>query len=218
MSVRVIIADDHPIVREGLRFSIERSGSDVEVIGEAGDGQALLDLAARLRADVYVMDVTMPVLNGIEATRALLKRDPDARVLMLSLHGSEAIVSASLQAGARGFLTKESATRSVVDAILEVNQGRCYLSPDITHYVMKGFLEPSHDDPAAVPIATRLTARERQVLQLIAEGYSNKEMAAVLGLSINTVHKHRNNLMASLDIHDQVGLVRFAIREGIAKL
>lgn len=211
MSIRVIITDDHPVVRDGLRFAITRGGGDIAVVGEAGDGQALLELARTTPADVYVTDVTMPVLNGIEATRALVRRDPSARVIMLSLHGSDSIVSASLRAGARGFMTKESLTRCVAEAIREVHRGCFYLSPDVAHCVVKPFLDGRAAPPAA------LTPREARVLQLVAEGRTSKEIAVQLDLSVNTIQKHRANLMAKLDIHDPVGLARYAIREGIAK-
>jgi DNA-binding NarL/FixJ family response regulator len=217
VSIRVIIVDDHPVVRDGLRFCIEHSGQDIQVIAEAGDGQALLDLPGPGRADVYIMDVTMPVMNGIEATRELLRRDPMARVIMLSLHSSSSVVGEALRAGARGFLTKESATRVAVEAIQAVHQGRYFLDPDIAHYVVQGFLGGDRGEDGTKQAADLLTPRERRVLQLVAEGHSNKEIAAALEISINTVHKHRKNLMAKLDIHDQVGLVRFAFREMIAK-
>ena len=217
MTIRVVLVDDHPVVRDGLRFALERSGHGIEVVGEAGDGQVLLELAPLTRADVYVVDVTMPLLNGIEATRALLQQDPSARVIMLSLHNSDAVVGEALRAGAKGFLTKETATRHVVDAIHEVHQGRCYLSPDIASYMVREFLGSSARDKLRGTPSQQLTPRETRILQLIAESHTGKEIAAILEISPNTVHKHRTNLMAKLGINDQVGLARYAIREGIAK-
>ncbi len=217
MSIRVVITDDHPVVRDGLRYSIERCSHAIEVVAEAADGAALLALAPEARADVYIMDVTMPVLNCIEATRELRKRDPSARVIMLSLNSSDGVVGEALRAGAKGFLTKETATRHVVDAILEVHQGRCYLSPDIASYLVRAFLGSCAVDDLRGAPSTQLTPRETRVLQLIAEGHTGKEIAALLDISPNTVHKHRTHLMDKLDIHDQVGLARYAIREGIAK-
>ena len=217
MTIRVVLVDDHPVVRDGLRFALERSGHGIEVVGEAGDGQVLLELAPLTRADVYVVDVTMPLLNGIEATRALLQQDPSARVIMLSLHNSDAVVGEALRAGAKGFLTKETATRHVVDAILEVHQGRCYLSPDIASYMVRAFLGACAPDALRGAPSTQLTPRETRVLQLIAEGHTGKEIAVLLDISPNTVNKHRTHLMDKLDIHDQVGLARYALREGIAK-
>jgi DNA-binding NarL/FixJ family response regulator len=217
MSIRIVITDDHPIVRDGLRFSIERSKADIVVVAEASDGRELLNLVGDVQADVYVMDVTMPIMNGIEATRELLRRDPSARVIILSLHHSDSLVCESLRAGARGFLTKETATRNVVEAIQAVHAGRCFLSPDVAQYAVSSILRAGRgpDQPNAASILTR---RERSILQLVAEGKSGKEIASLLGVSIHTVHRHRTNLMAKLDLHDQVALVRYAVREGIAKL
>lgn len=217
MSIRVILADDHPVVRDGLRFCIERSGRDLVVVGEAATGRELLDLVATTRVDVVVMDVTMPFLNGLEATRELLCRDPSIRVVMLSLQSSDSVVIESLRAGARGFVTKETATRCVVEAIEKVHDGRYFLSPDVAHCVVKPILHPDYQDDEPGTAAT-LTRQETRILQLIAENHSNKEIASQLGVSVNTVHTHRTNLMAKLDIHDQATLVRYALREGIAKL
>lgn len=216
MSIRVVIIDDHPVVRDGLRFRIEQSGKDILVVGEAGDGQELLTMAPSTLADVYVMDVTMPNLNGIEATRELLRDDPAAKVIMLSLHSSDSVVLKSLRAGARGFLTKESATRCIVDAICDVNLGRYYISPDVAQSVVRAFLR-TPGDPTKARVANPLTPRERRVLQLLAEGNSSKEVATMLSVSVNTINKHRTNLMAKLNIHSQVELVRYALREGMAK-
>ena len=216
MSIRVVIADDHPVVRDGLRFSIERSGRDITVVGWAGDGQAVLDLAGGVSVDVYVLDVTMPTLNGIDTLRALVQLDPEAKVLMLSFQSSESVVGESLRAGARGFLTKETATRCVVEAIEEVHAGRYYLSPDIAHYVVRHFVEASGPAEPQTP-AGALTPQERRVLQLVAEGHSSRTIADLLHVSINTIQKHRANLMAKLDIHNLAGLVRYALKEKIAK-
>lgn len=216
MTLRILVADDHPVVRDGLRFAIERADRELHVVGEAGDGLAVLDLAATLSVDVFVLDVTMPVLNGIETTRELLRRDPAAKVIMLSLHDSFAIVDEALRAGARGYLTKTSATRHVVEAIHEVHAGRCYLSPDAAHHVVAKCVGAGRQaEPRRV--TSSLTRQERRILQLLAEGHTSKAIASQLGLSPTTVHKHRSNLMAKLDIHEQVALVRYALREGIAK-
>ena len=140
MSIRVIIADDHPLVRDGLRFSLERSGPGIVVVGEASQGEEVLELAARgVTADVYIIDVTMPTLNGIETTRALLRRQPDAKVIVLSFHDTRAMVEAAFEAGARGYLTKEAASRSVVEAISQVHAGGVYLSPDVAPFVLDRF-------------------------------------------------------------------------------
>ena len=218
MSIRVIIADDHPLVRDGLRFSIERSGQGIVVAGEATHGEEILDMVARgVTADVYIIDVTMPKLNGIETTRELLRRHPKAKVIVLSFHDTRAMVEAALEAGARGYLTKEAASRTVVEAIGKVHGGGVYLSPDVAPFAADRFL--SEAPPVRAPKRTSvMTGRERKVLQMIAEGHTNKEIATELGLATNTIHAHRNNLMAKLNIHKQTELVRYAIKEGIAKL
>ena len=217
MSIRVLIADDHPIVRDGLRLSLERGGRDVVVVGEAADGVEVLELAKTCRVDVFILDITMPRLNGLDTARELLKRRRTARIIILSLHDSRALVEESMAIGARGYLTKETASRNVTDAVCEVYAGRFYLSPEITHIMVerrergggkRGVMEPL---PA-------LTAHERRVLQLIAEGRSTREIVADLGRAIDTIRTHRKNLMAKLGIHKQTDLVRFAVREGISKL
>jgi DNA-binding NarL/FixJ family response regulator len=215
MSIRVVIADDHPVVRDGLRLTIEQSGKAIIVVGEAADGMEVIKLAGTRPADVFILDITMPNLNGIETARELLKRTPAAKVIILSLHSTKALVEESLAAGARGYLTKEMATRTVVEAVTEVHAGRFYLCPMIAHFVVEQGFRGTKKRGAA-PVA--LTGQERKVLQLIAEGHSNKEIAARLNLSANTIHAHRNNLMAKLNLHKQADLVHYAIKAGIAKL
>ena len=218
MSIRVVIADDHPVVRDGLRSTIERSGKDIVVVGEASDGMEALTMAATTHADLFIVDITMPNMNGIETARELLKRSPAAKVIILSLHDTKAMVEEALAAGARGYLTKEMATRNVVEAVIEVHAGRYYLCPAIAHFIVEAGLKGGKGSRkrGAAPVA--LTGQERKVLQLIAEGHSNKEIAAVLGLAVNTIHGHRNRVMAKLDLHKQADLVHYAIKAGIAKL
>lgn len=214
MPIRVIIADDHPIVRDGLKFTLEKSGVDMQVVAEAGDGLAVLELAARIPADVFVLDITMPGLNGLEAMRRLLALCPSAKVIILSLHDSHAIVEKALTAGARGYLLKESASRDLVEAIREVHRGNVFLSPAIAHCVLKGFLRPARSGSRVRP---GLTGREREILLLIAEGLTGKDIAARLSLTLSTVRVHRRNLMAKLGLHKETELVRYAIREGLLK-
>lgn len=219
MNIRVIIADDHPVVRDGLRLKIERSKKDITIVGEAADGMEVLQLASTNPADVFILDITMPRLSGIETARELLKKFPSAKIIILSLHDTKAMVDEALKAGVRGYLTKELATRNVVDAILETYAGRFYLAPTIAHFVIEAGLENNikvSRGRGNVPLS--LTGQERKVLQLIAEGHSNKEIAAMLKLSDNTIHAHRNSTMAKLNIHKQADLVRYAIKAGIAKL
>ena len=218
MSIRVVIADDHPVVRDGLRLTIERSGQPIVIVGEASDGMEVLKAARTRPADVFILDITMPNLNGIEAARELLKWSPAAKFIMLSLHSTKAMVEESLAAGARGYLTKEMATRTVVEAVTEVHAGRYYLCPMVAHFVVEaGFIgKKGSRQRGAAPLG--LSGQERKVLQLIAEGHSSKEIAALLDVSVNTVHAQRNSVMAKLNIHKQADLVRYAIKAGIAKL
>ena len=218
MSIRVVIADDHPVVRDGLRLTIERSGKDIVVVGEASDGMEVLKTARTRPADIFILDITMPNLNGIETARELLKRAPAAKVIILSLHSTKGMVEEALAAGARGYLTKEIATRNVVEAVAEVHAGRYYLCPMVAHFVVEaGFIgKEGSRQCGAAPLG--LTGQERKVLQLIAEGHSNKEIADLLDLSANTIHAHRNSVMAKLNLHKQADLVRYAIKAGIAKL
>jgi DNA-binding NarL/FixJ family response regulator len=219
MSIRVLIADDHPVVRDGLRLTIERSGRDIVVAGEAADGMQVLSMAGTRPADLYLLDITMPRLNGIETARELIKRSRGAKVIMLSLHDTKAMVEEALAAGARGYLTKDTASATVVEAITEVHAGRYYLCPAIARFVVEAGLMRKKNDSArrgSAPVA--LTRQERKVLQLIAEGHTNKEIARLLGVSANTVHTHRNSVMAKLNLHKQAELVHYAIKAGIAKL
>ena len=218
MSIRVLIADDHPVVRDGLRMTIERSGKDIVVVGEASDGMEVLKAVRTRPADVFILDITMPNLNGIEAARELLKRSPATKVIVLSLHDTKALVEEALAVGARGYLTKEMVTQTVVDAVTEVHAGRYYLCPRVAHFVVEAGLKGKKGSQkrGAAPVA--LTGQERKVLQLIAEGQSNKEIAAMRDVSVNTVHAQRNSVMAKLNLHKQADLVRYAIKAGVAKL
>ncbi len=217
MSIRVVIADDHPLVRDGLRFSIERSGQDIQIVGEGANGQEVLDRAAHLPADVYILDITMPVLNGLETARHLIRSCPSVKIIMLSLNCTQALVEEALSIGVRGYLTKETASRNLVEAVTEVYAGRVFFSPDIADIIVNRYVKGASSGP--IPDRpTALTAQERKILQLVAEGFTNKDIAVKLNLASNTVHTHRTNLMAKLNIHKQADLVRYALKEGIAKL
>jgi DNA-binding NarL/FixJ family response regulator len=217
MSIRVLIADDHPLVRDGLRFAIERSDKDIEIIAEASDGMEALKLAEKHPVDVFILDITMPMLNGLETARKLLRKKPATRIIILSFHDSHAMVQEAIKAGARGYLTKETASQNVVEAVHEVYKGGFYLSPTIAHVLIDKFRRKGKESLSSKLLAN-LTTQERTVLQLIAEGRSAKEIAAGLGCTMNTVQSHRKNLMTKLGIHKGTEIVRFAIREGIAKL
>jgi two-component system, NarL family, response regulator NreC len=216
VSIGVLIADDHPLVRDGLRFSIERSGKDIKIMAEASDGLEALQIAKKQSVDVFILDITMPRLNGLDVTRELIRRHSEAKVIILSLHSSQAFVEEAMEAGAKGFLTKETASRNVVEAICEVNAGHFYLSSDIAVYMVDKARGRAKNHRFALKHV--LTGQERKVLQLIAEGRTSKEIASELGLQTNTIRAHRKNLMAKLRIHKETELVRFALKEGIAKL
>jgi DNA-binding NarL/FixJ family response regulator len=218
MSIRVVIADDHPVVRDGLRLTIERSGLPIVIVGEASDGMEVLKTVRTRRADVFILDITMPNLNGIETARELLKQNPTEKVIILSLHSTKAMVEESLAAGARGYLTKEMASRTVVEAVTEVHAGRYYLCPLVAHFVVEAGFIAGKGSRQRGAIRVGLTGQERKVLQLIAEGHSNKEIAGMLDLAENTIHAHRNSVMAKLNLHKQADLVHYAIKAGIAKL
>jgi DNA-binding NarL/FixJ family response regulator len=217
MSIRVLIADDHPLVRDGLRFAIERNGKVIEVVGEASDGLEALRAAEKTPVDVFILDITMPRLNGLETTRELIKRSSAHKIIILSFHDSETIVEEAMRIGARGYLTKETASHNVVEAITRVYAGDYYLSPDIT-YVLVENIRRGRKEPGYSKRIITITRQERLVLQLIAEGRTTKEIAVHWGRTVNTVQSHRKNLMAKLNIHKDTDLVRYAIREGILKL
>ena len=209
----IVVADDHKIVREGLVKLLE-TREDFEVIGEASDGEEAVNLVLEKEPDIVLMDIWMPRLSGIDATRRIGKRGSSAKVLVLSMHESRTYVEQVLRAGAAGYVVKSSAACDLLQAIDAVNTGQSYLSPTITQQVVDAIARPDDAAPSGVAM---LTDREREVLQLIAEGLSSKEIAKVLGVSLKTVDSHRSNLMDKLDIHKVSGLVRFAIRAGLVE-
>jgi DNA-binding NarL/FixJ family response regulator len=212
--ITVLIADDHTIVREGFRKMIELE-EDIEVVGEAQDGRQAAAQAIKLHPDVVLMDIAMPLLNGLEATRQLLKALPATKVLILSAHSDDAYVKSATESGASGFLLKQTSAHEVCRAIREVVNGKTYFTPSISRHFAR--INPQMLNRSAVfdRKDASLTSREMEVLQLIAEGKANKEIAAELGISMKTVEKHRGHLMARLDIHDTAGLTRYAISAGI---
>jgi DNA-binding NarL/FixJ family response regulator len=218
MAIRIILADDHMLVREGLKAVIQRKSADMEVVGEAENGAEVLELAGRAPADVYILDISMPELNGIEITRRLKALDPSKKVIILSMHDSIHFVEKALRAGADGYILKQSSSRQLVDAIREVHAGGAYLSPRIARYVVEGLVSRQQPRAAEVlqPVAG-LTNREQEILQLLAEGHDKKSIARLRNVSVNTVHVHINHIRQKLGLHSRVELVRFAIREGIAQ-
>jgi DNA-binding NarL/FixJ family response regulator len=209
MSLRVLVADDHILVRQGFRAILEREG--FEVVGEATDGHEAIRLAQALNPDVAVLDLIMPLLNGVDAAREVLKVCPRTRVILLTMHTEEHLVVAALRAGIRGYLVKTQATDDLVQAIRDVIRGEVYLSPGISQVVVDSYLAGTSRP------ADPLTARERQVVQLVAEGRTSKEIAAVLGLTPKTAESYRTRIMDKLRIHDTASLVRYAIRRGLVQ-
>ncbi len=216
MAIKVILADDHAVVRDGVKAVIERMGKDINIIGEADNGKDVLEMARQKPADVYVLDISMPQLNGIETTDRLKQLDPENKIIILSMHDGLAYVEKALQSGAEGYILKKGATEEVIHAIREVHQGERYLSPRIAKYVIQGFLENKRDTNQTSPFS-KLTRREREILQLIAEGLSTKQIAQNLNISTNTAHVHTNNIMQKINIHNRTDLARFALKEGIVQ-
>ena len=212
--ITVLLAEDHMVVREGFRKMLELEGN-FEVVGEAQDGRQAVALAKKFRPHVVLMDIAMPQLNGLEATRQILKELPAIKVIMLSAHSDDAYVANAIESGAVGFLLKQTSAHDVCRAILEVHQGKTFFSSSISK--RQDRLNPPMASRAGLlkKKAPELTSREMEVLQLIAEGKANKETAAELGIGLKTVEKHREHLMEKLDIHDTAGLTRYAISAGI---
>jgi DNA-binding NarL/FixJ family response regulator len=209
-SLRIVIADDHEIVRRGLRSLLEAQPG-WQVVAEAVTGREAVERIAQLKPDVVVMDISMPEMNGLEATRQVLKSRPKTEILVLTMHESEQVVREVLEAGARGYVLKSDAGRSLVAAVDSLRQHRPFFTSRVSEMVLKGYLhgrsEAAQDSPR-----TRLTARERQIVQLLAEGKSNKEIGGALGISVKTAEAHRSNIMRKLDLHSISDLVRYAIR------
>ncbi|MCS7042478.1 MAG: response regulator transcription factor [Bryobacteraceae bacterium] len=207
-TIRILLADDHSMVRQGFRRILEAQ-QDFEIVGEASDGREAVALAEQLRPDVVVMDVAMPGLNGIEATRRIVENSPRTRVLALSMHRDGVYVREILRAGARGYLLKDAFDADLIAAVRAVARGEGYIAPAVADSVLADYRQHVTD-----PIDL-LTAREREILQLIAEGRTNKEIASMLKLSVYTVDAHRGRIMEKLNLHSAGELVRFAIRKGL---
>jgi|APLak6261672720_1056091.scaffolds.fasta_scaffold01195_3 DNA-binding NarL/FixJ family response regulator len=212
--ITVLLAEDHAIVRQGL-CALLRANGGFTLVGEARNGREVVELARSLRPDVILMDIAMPVLNGLEATRQILATDPTARVLILSAHSDDEYIERMTAVGAAGFLEKQTSAEILTEAIQEVAQGRSFFSPTIRKRLADGKKRSVDRNGFARSEAMRLTTRESEVLQLVAEGSANKQVAAALGISIKTVEKHRQHLMDKLNIHDTAGLTRYAIATGV---
>ncbi|BEQ13568.1 response regulator transcription factor [Desulfoferula mesophila] len=216
MTSRILLVDDHKIVRDGIK-SLLSEEADMEVVGEADNGREAVLLARRLRPDLVVMDVSMPELNGIEATRQILSEMDGVKVLALSMHREPRFVAGILEAGAKGYLVKDCTANELTSVIRLVAQGKTFLSPEVTDMVVKGFVGRLGEDVSHPP-ASVLSPREREVLQLLAEGRKVKDVAEELHLGVKTVETHRRNLMEKLGIDNLVDLIRYALREGVTSL
>jgi DNA-binding NarL/FixJ family response regulator len=212
--ITVLLAEDHQMVREGFRALLEHEG-DIEVIGEAADGRQAVELTRKLHPAVVVMDIAMPLLNGMEAARQIRKDFPDTRVLFLSAHSDDAYVDQVAVLGATGFLLKQTSSENLAKAIRAIQKGNSYYSQSISKRVHDHGRKPMDRKGNFKKKSNRLSSREMEVLQLIAEGKPNKQVASELGVSFKTVDKHRQHLMSKLNIHDVAGLTRYAIAEGI---
>jgi two-component system response regulator NreC len=211
--LRILLADDHVVMRKGLRALLERQ-SNLEVVGESENGRETIDLAASLKPDVVVMDVGMPVLNGIEATKTIVAQNPQISVVILSMHVDESYVMRALKAGARGYLLKDSAPADLMSAIRAVSQNKSFFSPKVSHILAEDYVRVLKQK-GAVDSYDLLTTREREILQLIAEGKSNKEIAAALNISPYTVETHRSHILEKLNLHNPAELILYAVRKGI---
>jgi len=214
-TIRVVLAEDHTIVRQGLRSLLDQQAG-IEVVAEAENGRQAVRIAEQLRPDVVLMDFSMPDLNGLEATRQIKQRVPDVKVLILTRHVNKEYIESILRAGASGYLIKKSAVDELVIAIHSVHRGNSFLDPSISTMVIEGYLHPSAGEIQSHDV--KLTPRQREVLQLIAEGHPNREIASMLHISVKTVDNHRANLMDKLDLHSTADLTRYAIRKGIISL
>ncbi|PYO02126.1 MAG: DNA-binding response regulator [Candidatus Rokuibacteriota bacterium] len=207
MPFRILLADDHLIFRQSLKGLLEREG--FQIIGEAADGQEAVRRVRDLSPDVAVLDLAMPLLNGLDAAREIVRASPRTRPILLTMHTEDPYVMEALRAGIKGYVLKTQPSTDLVQAIQEVSRGRIYLSPGISRTVVEAYLAKTELPPDP------LSPREREVLQLVAEGKTTKEIARLLSVSVKTAENHRTRIMAKLDIHETAGLVRYAIRRGV---
>ena len=215
MMVKILLADDHKIVRDGLRDLLSRQ-TNIQVVGEADNGRITVQSVRKLIPDLVIMDIAMPELNGIEATRQIKSINPDTKIIALSMHSDRRFISEIFKAGASAYLLKESAFEELVKAIRSVMRNQTYLSPQIASQVLKDYLKLSDSDNTSV--FSILSPREREVLQLLAEGKSTKEIADNLNVSVKTIETHRQQIMEKLNIHNIAELTKYAIREGLTTL
>lgn len=216
MAFRILLADDHEVVRRGLCALLKTRQPEWEVCGEASNGREAVEKALKLNPDVVILDVGMPNLNGLEATRQIVKAKPQIRILILTLHDSDQLVQEVLNAGARGFLLKSDAARDLVTAVEALRNNKIYFTPKVASMVLEGYLRRNSGEPEPEPpTRNRLTPREREIVQLLAEGKSSREVADALGLSVKTAETHRANIMRKLNLHSVSDLVLYAVRNNI---
>lgn len=211
--IKIILADDHAVIRRGLRLVLEQQ-KDFEVVGEAADGRGAVDLAETARPHIAVLDITMPNLNGIEAANQITKKQIGVSIIVLSMHADESFVLRSLKAGARGYLLKESAEGDLINAVRLVAEGKSFFSPTVSRMLVEDYVRQLQDKGVDDSYEL-LTSRERELLQLIAEGKSNKDIANLLHLSLYTVETHRSNILSKLNLHTVPELILYAVRKGI---
>jgi DNA-binding NarL/FixJ family response regulator len=211
---RILVADDHEVVRRGL-CGLLRAQGDWDVCGEASNGREAVEKALQLKPEVVILDVGMPTLNGLEATRQILKANPHIKILILTLHDSDQVVQEVLNAGARGFLLKSDAARDLVAAVEALRRDKIYFTPKVASMVLNGYLRRDNVPSQENHGRSRLTPREREIVQLLAEGKSSKEVAVALGLSVKTAETHRSNIMRKLELHSVSDLVLYAVRNNI---
>jgi DNA-binding NarL/FixJ family response regulator len=213
IKLRILLADDHILMRSGLRALLDRQ-PNLEVVGESENGRETVALAASLKPDVVVMDVGMPILNGIEATQTIVTQNPTIAVVILSMHADESYVMRALKAGARGYLLKDSAAADLIGAIQAISQGKSFFSPKVSRILAEDYVRVLKQK-GAVDTYDLLTSREREILQLLAEGKTNKEVATALNISPYTVETHRSHILQKLNLHNSAELVLYAVRKGI---
>ncbi len=210
-TIRVLLVDDHTVVRQGLRRVLENE-TQIEIVGEVGDGRAAIEAVRRLEPTVAVVDISLPNLNGIEVTRQLAKVSPNTKVLILSMHADDGYVRQSLKAGAKGYLLKDADDQDLIKAVLALSAGGSCFSPAVSKILLEEYLQEGRDSNDELSL---LSDREREVLQLIAEGKSNKEVSQLLDVAVSTVESHRKHVMEKLDLHNTAAIVRFAVRKGL---
>jgi DNA-binding NarL/FixJ family response regulator len=213
-ALQLLLADDHEIVRQGLRSMLE-SQRDCKVVGEASDGRQAVSMTKELNPDVVILDIGMPTLNGLEATRQILKMRPQTKVLILTMHESDSVIREVLDAGARGYILKTDAGRDLVTAVESLRRNKTFFTSRVSQMILDGFLKGDTRPQEATPHGERLTPRQREIVQLLAEGKSSKEIAVALDLSVKTAETHRANIMRKLDCHSVSEVVRYAIRNKI---